>query len=343
MYEQHFGLKTRPFRASSTGTDVFAGPQTAKTMAALKKALDVSDAIVTVTGQVGVGKTTIVNHALDALGTSQVVITVGRMQLEHDEVLELLLDELGNRQIPRGTVQRFALFRRLLKGFADQGKRVFIVVEDAARIGTDALLELEALTAADAGVSDGANIILMGEPGIKKLLNAPELARLKQRVRLRESIAPLSSVDLLAYLKHSFCNAGGDYDAIFDSGAAEQLHHNSGGIPRVVNNTTETILASAAEQKLDRITARFVTSVVADECGMTVQMRALDSASMPPQPANEPATDDSSDPVAEKTEETPAAVVTPVALEEVTVATTEAPTPVVEEPEPEREPEPEPD
>ena len=330
MYEQHFGLKNRPFRASATGPDVFVGPQTAKTMAGLKKALEVSDAVVTVTGQVGVGKTTLVNRALGALGESRVIISVGRLQLEHDEVLELLLDELGTRQTPLGTVQRFSLFRRLLKGFSDQGKRIFIVVEDAARIGTDALMELEALTAADAGVSDGANIILMGEPGIKKLLNAPELARLKQRVRFRESIAPLGSGELLAYLKHSFHNAGGDFDAIFDAGAAEQLHRNSGGIPRIVNNTTETILASAAEQKLDRITPQFITSVVADECGMTVQLQTLDLASIPPQPAN-----DSSDADEAPQEEVPAA------LEEATVTATEAANPAAEEPEPEPVPEPE--
>jgi general secretion pathway protein A len=293
MYEQYFALKSRPFRAVATGPDVFVGPQTAKTMAGLKKALDVSDAVVTVTGQVGVGKTTLVHRALSAVESSRVIISVGRMQLEHDEVLELLLDELGTRQTPAGTVQRFSLFRRLLKGFADQGKRVFIVVEDASRIGIDALVELEALTAADSGVSDGANIILMGEPGIKQLLNTPKLARLKQRIRFRETISTLSSGEMLAYLKHSFRLAGGEFDAIFDNGTAELLHQHSGGIPRVVNNTVETILGSAAEQKLDRISPQFITSVVADECGMTVQLQTLDpSAGVIQQPAVDVPTDD---------------------------------------------------
>ncbi len=279
MYEQHFGLKNRPFRVTATGPDVFVGPQTAKTMAGLKKALQPSDAIVTVTGDVGVGKTTLVHRALNALGTSRVIITVGRMQLAHDEVLELLLDELGTRQVPSGTVQRFSLFRRLLKGFADKGTRVFIVVEDASRIGADALSELEALTAADAGVSDGANIVLMGEPGINNMMKVPQLARMKQRIRFRESIRPLGSGELRAYLKHCFRLAGGDFDVLFADGASDLLHRLSGGIPRVVNNTVETILVSAAEQKLDQITPQFITSVVADECGMTVQVQTLASVS----------------------------------------------------------------
>ena len=61
MYENHFGLKKRPFRASASGTDVFVGPQAAKTMSGIKKALSADDAVVTVSGPVGIGKTTLVN------------------------------------------------------------------------------------------------------------------------------------------------------------------------------------------------------------------------------------------------------------------------------------------
>ena len=162
MYETYFGLNKRPFRALAAGTDVFVGPQTAATMAALKKALTAADTIAAVSGPVGSGKTTLVRRALDAVGDSQLIISVGRMQLGHDEVLELLLEEMG-AELPTGTVQRFTTFRRLLKEKADKGTRVFVVVEDAARVGADALSELEALTASDAGVSEGANIVLMGD------------------------------------------------------------------------------------------------------------------------------------------------------------------------------------
>jgi type II secretory pathway predicted ATPase ExeA len=64
-------------------------------MAGLKKALSAPDAIVSVNGPVGVGKTTIVRRALDAIGKQQVIVTIGRMQLGNDEMLELLLEEMG--------------------------------------------------------------------------------------------------------------------------------------------------------------------------------------------------------------------------------------------------------
>jgi len=142
MYETHFGLKKRPFRALAAGTDVFVGPQTARTMAGLKKALTAPDSIVALSGPVGVGKTTLVRRSLAAVGKNQVIVTVGRMLLGHDEVLELLLGEMG-AELPAGTVQRFSAFRNLLKQHAEDGHRVFFEVEDAARIGIDALSELE--------------------------------------------------------------------------------------------------------------------------------------------------------------------------------------------------------
>jgi len=95
MYEAHFGLKTRPFGAKAEGAGVFVGPQQANIMTSLKQGLVASDAIITVTGPVGVGKTTIVSRALESISPGRMVAWVGRMQLAPDEVLELLLAGFG--------------------------------------------------------------------------------------------------------------------------------------------------------------------------------------------------------------------------------------------------------
>ena len=251
-------------RTLATGGDVFVGPQTAAAMAGLKKALATPDAIVCVKGPVGVGKTTIVRRALNAIGKDPVIITVGRMQLGHDEVLELLLDELGV-DMPSGTVQRFSAFRRLLLKHAENGTRIFIVVEDALRVGADALSELEALTASDAGVSEGANVVLMGDSRIDALLQDPQLARMRQRLRLRQEIAPLGASELLGYFKHCFRLAGNEFDAIFEEGSAAVLHRLTEGIPRVANNLVESSLISAVDNKLDRVNVAQIKLVAAQE------------------------------------------------------------------------------
>lgn len=270
MYEEHFGLTRRPFSVKARGTDVFVGPQTAKTMAGFRKALTAQDAVVTVSGPVGTGKTTLVERALDAIGSKYKTIRVGRMQLNASDVLESLLIVLGIQDRPAGTIQRFAALRKKLKHLQDASTRVFILVEDAMRTGAETLAELEALTVADAGESDGASIILMGDERLFDFMKDPQLARLQQRVRQRHRIMPLCAAEMRGYLKHSFRTAGADYEQVFDPRSAELLHRLSDGIPRVANTLVESVLTAAAEKKLERIEATFIAEIASEEFGLSV-------------------------------------------------------------------------
>jgi general secretion pathway protein A len=264
MYEKHFDLKSRPFGAKAVGAGVFVGPQQAKIMNSLTKGLGASDAVVTVTGPVGVGKTTIVNRALESISPGRMVAWVGRMQLAADEVLELLLTGFGVNRQAKGTIQRFAAFRRLLAERAAAGAQVAIVVEDAHRIGIDALVELEALTAADTGDTTSANLILMGRPDLNKFLSAPELDRLRQRNRLRQKIDAFGAAEVSGYMKHCIREAGGNYDAIFDPGIAEIVLGCSEGIPRIINTLCESALTAAAGDGASRVTESLMRQVALD-------------------------------------------------------------------------------
>lgn len=276
MYEKHFGLKSRPFRSRTDASGVFVGPAQVKLISSLKKAFAASDAIVTVTGPVGVGKSTVVNRALEGIGTERIVAQVGRMQLASDEVLELLLTEFDVSRQPTGTIQRFAAFKRLLHGWADAGTRAFIIVEDADRIGIDALIELEALTASDSGDGAGAGIVLMGQPGLADRIAHPDLARLRQRIRLRHAVTPFSAVETQGYLKHCIRNAGGEFDSVFDPAAADMLYRCSEGIPRVINNLCESVLAAAAEAGATLVLPQLVQHIAHEEFGLQPASRTVE-------------------------------------------------------------------
>jgi len=269
MYEQHFGLKKRPFRASANGTDVFVGPHIAATMAGLKKALIANDAIVTVSGPVGSGKTTLVNRALESIGTNQKTVLVTRMRLDSNDVLELLLDKLGVEERPNGTIQKFALFRRHLKKLAESDTRVFIAIEDSAHLGAETLAEVEALTAADAGESEGASVILMGDETLNAMLREAPLARVQQRVRQRLTIAALPAAEMRGYLRHCFRLAGRDFEQIFEPNAAELLHQLSNGIPRMANNLVESAMTAAADQDLAKVATTLLARIAENEYGLS--------------------------------------------------------------------------
>ena len=269
MYEQHFGLSKRPFRASATGNDVFVGPSTTAAMAGIKKALSINDAIVTISGAVGTGKTTLATHAMESISGGQIIVRVRRMRLESEDVLELLLDELGIEDKPRGTSQRFAVLRRKLKELEDNKTRVFVIIEDSVRLGADALAEVEALTSADAGESEGASVILMGDDSLKTMLGEPQLVRLQQRVRQRFTVAPLCDTELHSYLQHCFRLVGGEFEKVFEPDAAQLLHHLSGGIPRISNNLVESAMTAAADQNLDQVASQLLSQIAENDYGLS--------------------------------------------------------------------------
>ena len=268
MYEEHFGLKKRPFPAKAKGTDVFVGPQTAKTMAGLKKALASQDAVVTVSGPAGSGKTTLVAKALDALSDTHVAIRIGRMQLKGTDALEFLLEELGVEDLPRGPIRQFAALRTQLHALESRNRRLVIVIEDAVRIGADTVAELEALTAADAGDSAGAALVLMGDERLADFCREPQLSRLAQRIRKRLAIEALCAAEMRGYLMHSFRLAGADFELIFDDRSAALVHHLTDGIPRLANNIIESTLSAAATDGVDKISASFVAGVARNEFGL---------------------------------------------------------------------------
>jgi type II secretory pathway predicted ATPase ExeA len=295
MYEKHFGLKTKPFGSNAEGPAVFVGPQQTGVINSLKKGLNAVDSIVTVSGPVGVGKTTLVKRTLEAVSPGRMVAWVGRMSLAPDEVLELLLTGFGISRQATGTVQRVAAFQRLLRERATAGAQVAIAVEDAQRVGIDALVELESLTAADSGDATGANIILMGHPELNEWLATPALARLRQRMRLRQTVEPFSAAEVLGYLRHSIRNAGGDFDKVFDAGAVDMLHRCSEGIPRVINNLCASALTTAADEGTGPLTAQFIQKIAKDMLGIDVFVPASPATSIvaalatpEPTPAPEP-------------------------------------------------------
>ncbi len=299
MYERHFGLKKRPFIAKVTGTDVFVGPQTATTMAHLKKALQAQDAVVTVSGPAGVGKTTLVGKALQAVASTHKSIRIGRMQLQGTDVLEFLLEELGVKNFPKGPIRQFSALRDRLYQLERENTRVVIAIEDAMRVGAESLAELEALTAADAGESGGAAIVLMGDSGLASLLGDPQLARLAQRVRQRQSIDPLCAAEIRGYLMHCFRLAGVDFEHIFESGSAALVHELSGGIPRMANNIVEGVLDAAAAGGLQKVPSSYVADVARKEFGLVAATPVAPAQVVEQQPVAESKPEPEIEPVTE--------------------------------------------
>ena len=268
MYQDHFGLSRNPFQSIAEGEAVFEGPEQSKVIADLRMALTANDAVAVITGPVGVGKTTIVQRALEGTGPDRLVAILGRTQVGSDELVDLLLAQFGVVREPTRRFECLKTFNRILNDRATVGARVFIVIEDAERLGADLLEELEALTAADGGACAGANIVLMGPQKLDKLIAMPQLERVRQRIRLQQTLERFTAAEVESYLQHRIKAAGGDFNAMFEPGVALMVRRCSGGIPRVINSLCETALTVAAENKLTQVSGKIVFKVAVEVFGM---------------------------------------------------------------------------
>ena len=275
MYEKHFELKRRIFRGNAAGADVFVGPQTASIVSGIGKAMARPDAVVTLTGPVGCGKSTAAAHALGAISGKNAIVRIGRYPMQCGELLDLIFDHLRIKQRPQRGNQKLALFRQLLLNLARNGSRMFVLVEDALFLSPEILAELEVVTAPDTGPSDGANLVLMGDEFLKELLTSRTLTRLKQRVTLRRTLEPSSVNEISGYLRHCFRQAGGDFDGIFADGAPELLHELSGGILRVVNNLVDSSLESAADAQSATVDLELISRIADEKFGLTGKFTRL--------------------------------------------------------------------
>jgi len=289
MFEQQFGLSKRPFGGHAVGADVFVTQQTAHLVGRAQKLFAQPDAVLCVSGPVGSGKSTIVARTLSAIGMQHTIIQVGRVKLGPDEVLEFLLRELGLKQMPAGTIQKLTVFRQLLAKFAENDIRLFIVVEDAERLGRVALAELETLSAGDSGLATGASMILMAEQPLGGLLADPALTRLRQRARLHCAVEAMSAAEVRGYLAHGIRQAGSDIGEIIEDDAIEVLYRLSEGIPRVLNNLVSSSLVALADAGRERLDRDTVAHVAREEYGIETDIPAMAA------PSSSSADDDTAD------------------------------------------------
>ncbi len=262
MYTQHFGLEKPVFDGGiAQHDDLFLGPRQQRVAANLKIGLTTRDSVVTLTGSLGVGKTTIAAQALRITSTRLAQTWVGNTPLAPEEMLELLLAGFELDPYDMGRVQRLHTWRQFVGEMSATDTRVCILVENALALGREGLQTLEALTAADPNDCPGANLVLMGSAELKELLDEPGLAPLKQRIRSNQKLDPMTPEEVEQYLRHRVTYAGGDYDKMFAPGAVAMMHCFSAGIPRVINNVCETALIVAATRKAAQLTPDTVQRV----------------------------------------------------------------------------------
>jgi general secretion pathway protein A len=282
MYEAHFGLQGRPFDTGiAHDVDVFRGSRQNTIIDKARLAFAAADSVATFSGPPGVGKTTLALTAVRSISTRLALAWLSSMPTNANELLELLLVEVGMNAHRASRIERLQMWRQYLEEMSATDSRVFVITERTEELAPEVLRALDALTGADASGSPGANVVLLGHQGLDAFLGSPSLESLRQRIRLRQRVEPFSSAELTDYLRHRVTQVGGNFERLFAPGAAAAVCRLSAGVARLANTLCEAALTVAAATNKPALTPELIAEVAADMLGV-VEHRSTPATPAPP-------------------------------------------------------------
>ena len=243
MYTNFYGLKEVPFGLTPNPKYIFKTDSYLEVIANLKYCISHYKGLVTVTGEVGTGKTTTLRSMIQQLGHEVLAVYILNPFLTVPEFYEHLTTSLRFGLSPRAskpevlnTLARY-LSQRHMKGL-----RTVLIADEAHGLSPTVLEEIRLLANLETNTEKLFQIVLCGQPELRETLNQPGLRQLKQRISLRCSIKPLTMDEVNKYIRFRLRTAGAERVDIFDASAMELIARVSLGIPRVVNNVCDNAL-----------------------------------------------------------------------------------------------------
>ncbi len=245
MYLEHFGLGANPFSLSPKLDFLFKSGTYEESMAHLVYGLDNHEAIVLITGPVGIGKTMVLQSFLANLGPRFEFALIANTRVTANELLKLLLEDLGV-EVPTDADKSdlLILFKDYLTEASREGKMVLVVVDEAQNLAPEVLKEIRMLTNLGQGETQPVQIILVGQPELDETINRPDLAQIRQRIRVNYKLGHLTRKETEEYIIHRLAVAGCSSN-VFTSDAVDRIHQGSRGVPRMVNTLAGEALLSA--------------------------------------------------------------------------------------------------
>jgi general secretion pathway protein A len=265
MYKEFFGLRANPFNVNPDPRYLFLTRHTEEALACLTYGIQSRKGFVLLTGEVGTGKTTLINKLLEWLRLQQVATAfVFNSRMNVPQFLDYMMADFG---IPCDSKSKSQILQRLYNWLLDRyraGETAVLIVDEAQNLTDEVLEEIRMLTNLETFTEKLLQIVLVGQPELEAKLKQPQLRQLRQRLTLRAKTHPLTMEETKAYIQQRLRIAGSDGRQIFDPEALVGVHKYSMGIPRVVNLICEHCLVSAFVDQKPTITGQIVDAVAGD-------------------------------------------------------------------------------
>ncbi|HEX5422964.1 MAG TPA: AAA family ATPase, partial [Candidatus Acidoferrales bacterium] len=214
------------------------------------------------TGEVGTGKTTLINRLLEWLSEEKVATAfIFNSRLNEGEFFDFVLNDFGIQCESRDKSQRLIRLNQWLIDRYRERRAAVLIVDEAQNLSNDVLEEIRLLTNMETTQEKLLQIVLSGQPELEEKLRDPSLRQLRQRITIRCSTAPLSREEMQSYVTERLRVAGANGVPIFSVEAVDAVYKHSQGIPRIANLLCEHSLINAFVDQVRPIPARIVDEV----------------------------------------------------------------------------------
>ena len=282
MYEKFYRLLGNPFALTPDPAYFFLGRQHQRALTLLEYALHQGTCFALVSGEIGSGKTTVVNYLLRRV---QRGLRVGLMTNTHPGLGALLPWVMQSLSVatPRGATAAsdlYAVFAQFLQRERRARRRAVLIIDEAQNLTADALEELRVLSNLNAGEGLVLQTVLVGQPEIRDTLRDARMRQFAQRIAVDCHIAPLQPEETHQYIAHRLRVAGGS-PQIISFEACERVHASTGGVPRLINQVCDTALVYGFAEQRNPIDREIIELVLRDrgESGLLPLAEAAEPAS----------------------------------------------------------------
>ncbi len=268
MYEEYFDFTSPPFSIAPDPHYLFMSERHKEALAHLLYGIRRESGFVLLTGEVGTGKTTICRCLLEQVPDDTDIAFIYNPKLTVEELLATICEEFGiNIQEKLSSIKVFVdhINSFLLRSHA-RGRKAVLIIDEAQNLSVDVLEQIRLLTNLETNERKLLQIIMLGQPELKEMLQRSELRQLAQRITARYHLEPLSEREVGAYVAHRLTMVGGR-SKIFPASTIKLLYQLSRGIPRLINIICDRALLGAYVQDQDQVTSSILKKAAREVFG----------------------------------------------------------------------------
>lgn len=265
MYKAFFGLTESPFSLSPDPSFLFRSVQHEEVLANLVYGVQSRKGFVVLTGEVGTGKTTMLECLRDFLASQHILYaSLFNSRLTSEQFFEMVAYDLDLRCSRTSKTEVLIALNQLLIERANLGFTTVLIVDEAQNLDWDVLEEIRLLGNLETRKGKLLQIILAGQPELDRKLEAPEFRQLKQRIALRSHLKPFQPKETAEYIESRLLKAGMRDQSVFPPELLREIHERSQGIPRVINAICDNMLLTAFAMEKKTVTLGMLNEVSSD-------------------------------------------------------------------------------